>query len=110
MSIRSLLIVCFLISTNAFAQNTLTLEDAMLKGRQLAPGRFEQLAWIPNTNTYTYVVGTADKKLVRVDAVSGKVDTLDVMSGIRKAVPDYTAANVPFFVYTPTNYYFQNQY
>ncbi|HZG00983.1 MAG TPA: DPP IV N-terminal domain-containing protein [Chitinophagales bacterium] len=109
MSIRSLLIVCFLISTNAFAQNTLTLEDAVLKGRQLAPGRLEQLAWIPHTNTYTYVVGTADKKLVRVDAVSGKVDTLDIMSDIRKAVPDYTAANVPFFVYTPTNYYFQNR-
>lgn len=101
-------LIFFLLSTKAFAQNTLTIEDAVLKGRTaLAPARLEQLGWIPNTNTYTYV--TANKKLVRVDATTGKVDSVDVLPSFKKAVPDYSAQAIPFLTYSDKSYYFQNK-
>jgi len=100
----------FVVTTKAFAQNTLSLEDAVLKGRTaLAPARLDQLGWIPNTNTYTYVAGNANKKLVRVDAATGKVDSVDVLPNIRKAVPNYSGGAIPPFVYTDKNYYFFNR-
>ena len=103
-------VVLFLIvSTKALAQNVLSLEDAVLKRAALSPARLDQIGWIPNTNTYTYVAGTTNKKLVRVDATTGKVDSVDVLSSVRKAIPDFTGASIPLLMYNDKSYYFQNR-
>ncbi len=62
------------------AQKTISMSDAILKGRTaLAPENLRQLQWIPGTTRFTHV---AAGKLVRVEAASLATDTLDLLAGI----------------------------
>ncbi len=65
------------------AQKTLTMADAILKGRTaLAPANLRQLQWIPGTNQFMHV---ANNKIVRVNAPDLATDTLDLLTGINAA-------------------------
>ncbi len=59
-----------------FAQNKITMSDAILKGRAaLAPANLRQLQWIPGVAQFTHVVSN---KIVRVNAADLLIDTLDL--------------------------------
>jgi dipeptidyl-peptidase-4 len=65
-----------------FAQNNISMSDAILKGRTaLAPANLRQLQWIPGTAQFTHVVGN---KLMRMNASNELVDTLDWLPSINE--------------------------
>lgn len=66
-------------SSSAQEKKWLSMDDAILKVRtSLAPKNLKQLAWIPTTNKFYFV--NERKKLVITDAVSGKIDSIDVVA------------------------------
>jgi dipeptidyl-peptidase-4 len=68
-----------------FAQNNISMSDAILKGRTvLAPANLRQLQWVPGTAQFTHVVGN---KLLRMNVSNEGVDTLDWLPSINEKMP-----------------------
>jgi len=62
----------------------LSMSDAILRGRTtLAPARLAQLQWIPETRMFSHVTGN---RVVRVDAMDFRADTLSVLHSINAAL------------------------
>lgn len=67
----ALLILCFGVLTNVFAQlKTFDLKESVLKQRALSPVRLNNFQWIPETDQYT--VCSADWKSLEVSSVSSE--------------------------------------
>lgn len=87
---RSLLLTLLFAPFLLFAQNKISMADAIMKGRSaLAPASLKQLQWIPGTTQFTHLV---NNKLVRVNAPDQKTDTLDLLLAINDKL---TAAGSP---------------
>ncbi len=85
----------FLCLTTQAQLKTLTLEDAVNKrNTDLAPSRLSQLMWIPNSNSFSWIVKDENKKEVMLtsQASKSKVDTVlkiaNLYESLLKVNPD----------------------
>ncbi|MBX2890685.1 MAG: DPP IV N-terminal domain-containing protein [Saprospiraceae bacterium] len=77
-------LLCFLPLFLAAQPSTITMSDAILKGRSvLAPTSLRQLQWVPGTSQFTHVV---NNKIVRVNAPDMTIDTLDFLPFINEGL------------------------
>ncbi|MBK8920648.1 MAG: DPP IV N-terminal domain-containing protein [Saprospirales bacterium] len=66
------------------AQKTISMSDAILKGRTaLAPENLRQLQWIPDASRFSYADAS---RLLRMDPLSLATDTVDLLSSINIAL------------------------
>ncbi len=80
---KLLLSLLLLLPLSIFAQQNISMADAISKGRTvLAPSNLRQLQWIPGTAKFSHVV---NNKLVRVNAADLMVDTLDLLPKLNEA-------------------------
>ncbi len=89
-----LLLLSFWLSLNTSAQQKdLTLDDAVLRGRNLlSPKRLNQLNFIPKTETYVF---THKDKLVFTNPTTKIADTIDALNIIRSQLKDINLPRYP---------------
>lgn len=80
----------------AFAQKqTIAMAEAIAKNRtDFAPAVLRQIQWIPNSQSFSYVVGS---KVIRVSSTDLKSDTLDLLTGINAGRKTLGLPEIPAF-------------
>ncbi len=85
---KALLYLFLSLPLSLFAQQNITMADAIAKGRTaLAPANLRQLQWIPGTAQFSHVV---NNKIVRVNADDLAVDTLNLLQKLNAAFASQT--------------------
>jgi dipeptidyl-peptidase 4 len=87
---QSLTLLLIVLTTICIAQNkTLTIDDAVLKGRtSLAPSKLANLQWLPSSSNYSYT--TANNVLVVMNATTNKLVQNIALSNINKQLKTIT--------------------
>lgn len=102
--IGSCMLLLMLSSNCLFAQKNLSMEEAIMKGRnQLAPENLKMMQWIPKTHDFSYV---ANNKIVRTNADNFKQDTLNVLPIINEKMQSMNLAEyagIPFYTWMSSN-------
>ena len=86
------IIILLLLPLGLLAQNKFSMSDAFLKRGVLSPSNLKQLQWIPGTTQFTHVLGD---QMVRVNAPTLAVDTLNLLPKINDGLKALSAATLP---------------
>jgi len=85
------IIILLLLPLGLLAQNKFSMSDAFLKRGVLSPANLKQLQWIPGTAQFTHVLGD---QVVRVNATTLAVDTLNLLPKINEGLKALSAATL----------------